>query len=310
MKETKKVDKRESLRVVTANTMIDAQDLYSLSLNARKLLYLAISQCRKNDSVFYEYEITPLELSEMWGISRQEVYQVVDKITTELMKIVIKLKTGEKSFRKRHLFEKCVYDDDKVLCFKLHAEMTDLLLGLEKDFSKPLVWDFMKMRSPYSMAIWHLMQREMKSFKPMTTRPISFDMTLEELRGVTGTESKLKQIGQFKERVLDKALQEIQRNCFVKITYTNIKRGRRITGFWFTAESVFGTFDMNEMPYRMQKHIRKAQLINKKSEGNITKQEEQELETLKKDLEQMTLEDVEGGYLDKENDFDQFISNH
>ena len=300
MNKSKKIDKRESLRVVTSNEFISAKALCGLSLNARKLLYIAISQCQKDDTEFYEYATTPQELAEIWGIDRSNVYRAADAITDELMKLFLRWGSDtEKRFKKRHVFETCDYDDTSKVVFKLHPDMTDLLLGLKRDFSKPLVWDFMKMRSPYSMAIWHLMQREMKSFKPMTTKPISFDLTLEELRMATGTESKLKGLSEFKRFVLDKALKEIREKCFVSITYENIKQGKVVTGFWFTAESVFGTFDTDNMPYRMQKHLRKAQLINKKFEGNITELEEQELKGLEADLSQITLEDVAGGYLDE-----------
>ena len=278
MSKSKKIDKRESLRVVTSNEFISIRGLSRLSLNARKLLYIAISQCKKDDAEFYEYQTTPKELAEIWGVDRSNVYRTADEITDELMKLFLRWGSdAEKRFKKRHVFETCDYDDNSTLVFKLHSDMTEMLLGLKKDFSKPLVWDFMKMRSPYSMAIWHLMQREMKSFKPMTTKPISFDLTLEELRRVTGTESKLKGLSEFKRFVLDKALKEIKEKCFVNITYENIKKGKVVTGFWFTAESVFGTFDMDGMPYRMKKHLRKAQLVCKKSEGSITKQEEQEI---------------------------------
>lgn len=296
MDEVKKIDKRESLTVVTDNGLIDAQDLPKLSLNARKLFYVAVSQCKRNDKEFYEYETTPAELAEMWGISRQEVYQVAEKICKELMQIVITIRTGKKAFKMRHLFEKCNYDDDAKLTFKLHNEMTDLLLGLKKDFSKPLVWDFMKMRSPYSMALWHLFQKEMKSFKPMMTQRIEFDISLEELRAVTGTENKLKQVGEFKKRVLDKALKEIKRNCWVNITYDNIKRGRTITGFRFTAESVWGYMNVDDMPFRMQKRMRKADLIRKRASVGLDPDEQEELLDLMADLDQLTLEDVVNDY--------------
>lgn len=296
MNEVKKLDKRESLRIVTDNGLIDAQDLSRLSLNARKLFYVAVSQCKQSDKELYEYETTPAELADMWGIDRSNVYREADKITTELMKIIITLRTGKKSFQKRHLFEKCNYDDAAKLTFKLHNEMTDLLLGLKKDFSKPLVWDFMKMRSPYSMAIWHLFQKEMGSFKPMMTQQMIFEITLDELRAVTGTENKLKQIGQFKERVLDKAIKEIKRNCFVEITYRNIKRNRRIVAFSFTARSVWGYQDVSDMPYRLQKRMRKADLIRKRGEGALSPDEQEELLDLISELEQLTLEDVANGY--------------
>lgn len=292
MDEIKKIDKRENVRVVTDNSIIDAGDLSALSGNARKLLYIAISQCRKDDTEFYEYETTPRELAEMWGIDRSNVYRTADAITTELMKMIISVRPSAKSFKKRHLFETCDYDDNKTLKFKLHKEMSDLLLGIKRDYSQPMMWDFMKMRSSYSMAIWHLMQKEMKSFKPMMRSPIEFDLTLEELRRVTGCENKLKQIGQFKERVLDKAIEEIRRNCMVSISYTNVKRGRTITGFRFTAENVLGTMNIENISVRGQKYIRMGQLRQKEADNTITQKEYDELHSLILELEQMTLEDI------------------
>ena len=295
MEEVKKIDKRESLKIVTDNNLIDAGDLPALSLNARKLFYIAISQCRKDDDSFYEYVTTPMELAEMWGIDNSNVYREADSITTELMKIVITVKSGEKNFEKKHLFEKCKYDDF-MLSFKLHTEMTDLLLGLKKNFSQPLIWDFMKMRSPYSMALWHLFQKEMHSFKPTMIAPKVFDISLDELRKVTGCEDKFKSLSEFKRFVLDKALVEIKKNCFVKITYRNVKRGRKVIRLEFTAENMFGTIDVNNMPYRLQKRMRKAELVNKKGEGTITREELEELVELTDELAQLSLEDTVNGY--------------
>jgi plasmid replication initiation protein len=288
---SKKIDKRDSLRVVTNNSIIDARDLPKLSLDARKLFYVAVSQCRQNDKEFYQYETTPAELAEMWGVTKQAVYKVAKQTCKELMGIVITIPQGAKGFKMRHLFEKCDYDDDAVLTFKLHSEMTDLLLGLKRDFSKPLVWDFMKMRSPYSMALWHYFQKEMHSFKPMMSSPIVFDVTLEELRRVTGCEDKLKQIGEFKKRVLDKALVEIQKNCCVRISYDNLKKGRKVVGFRFTAENVWGTVTPDNMSHQMQKRMRKADLVRREAEGTITSEEYDELQELILELDQMTIED-------------------
>ena len=295
MGSTKKIDKRESLRVVTANDLVNVADLSNLSLNARKILYVAIAQCKKEDAEFYEHETTPGELAEMWGVSRQDVYQAADSTTTELMKIVIAIRT-EKGFKKRHLFEKCDYEDDKMLRFRLHKEMADLLLGLKRDFTKPLLWDFMKMRSPYSMAIWHLMQREMKSFKPMMNAPIQFDLTLEELRKVTGCEGKMKSLSEFKRFVLDKAIKEIRKNCLVRIRYDNIKEGRTVTGFRFTAESYWGTVNEADLSLRTRQHLRKHALMEKRRSGTITAEEIEELLDLTEELEQMSLEDLENKY--------------
>lgn len=291
MNEVRNIDKRESLRVVTSNGLIVAEDLASLSLNARKLFYVAMAQCKKGDQELYTYRATPIELAEMWGVSRQQIYQTIDKTTTELLKVIIRTEEANGSWRKRHLFEKCDYTVDKVLEMRINPEMADMLLGLDGNFSKPLMWDFMHMRSPYSMAIWHVMQREMHSFKPMMSKSMIFEISLEELRKVTGTEHKLKQIGQFKARVLDKALREIKDNCLVNISYEDTKSGRTVTGFKFLAENYWGTVNIDDMPLRTRQRARKAQLYRKKLDGIITQAEMQELEELTAQLEQMTIED-------------------
>lgn len=230
------VDKRVSIKVVSANDFITAKELSALPLNSRKLLYLAISQCKKSDKEFYEYAISAKDFAEMMGIDESNIYRDGRKITGRLMGLSLDCDLYGQGYEQYGLFSKCTYKKkDGIIRFKLNPDMTNFFLNLKKDFNQPLLEDFVHMNSPYSMAIWHLMQREMHSKKPSITQTIEFDLTLEELRSVTGTESKLKQIGQFKERVLDKAIREIRDNCGVVVTYTNIKNSRTIVGFHFTA---------------------------------------------------------------------------
>ena len=82
-----------------------------------------------------------------------------------------------------------------------------------------------------------------------------FDISLAELRKVTGCENKLKQVGEFKKRVLDKAIREIFECAGVKITYQNIKVGRVVEGFRFFAEGI-GHIDLNRIPLVEQERIK------------------------------------------------------
>lgn len=232
----RKTDTRSTVKVVTANSFITAHGMDKMSLNARKLLYLAISQCRKTDTDFYEYSISIRDFADLTGIQENNLYSHAKGITKDLMSTTIECALGSRDYDQYSLFSKCSYRaGEGTITFKLNPDMTNFLLNVKKDFTQPLLADFVKMNSPYSMAVWHLMQREMHSKKPSITQKIEFDLTVEELRQVTGTENKLKQIGQFKERVLDKAIREIRDNCGVVVTYTNIKNSRTIVGFHFTA---------------------------------------------------------------------------
>lgn len=265
-KKERAVDTRDSVRIVTSNGFITAYGADKLSLKARKLLYIALSQVKQGDKEFFECRLTPLEFAVVMGIDVSNIYAEVENITAELMPLFIWVDRGDgKHFKTYTVFSKCEYEiGTNDIVFKLNQDMTTFLLGLNKDFSKPLLHDFMRMKSPYSMAVWHLMQREMKSAKPNHTETIEFDLSLAELRQVTGTEDKLPQMVHFKERVLDKSIKEIRDLCGVDVTYTNIKNGRIITGFHFTARNIYG-FDINELdPFFVERIKAKADELHKR----------------------------------------------
>ena len=195
------------------------------------------------------------EFAELMGVAPTNVYQEAKKIAMELMKGYISVvPEGTKGFEMYSLFDFCKYKDGEGLTFRLNGDMTDFLLNLTGSFSQPLLHDFLKMRSPYSMAIWHLMQMKMKSKKPGITATMGFDISLAELRKVTGCIDKFKLTGHFKDKVLNKAIREIFDCAGVRITYQDIKVGRTIEGFRFFAEGI-AHIDLNRIPLAEQERI-------------------------------------------------------
>ena len=291
MDTAKLIDSKDSIKVVTDNKLITATGLSELSLKARKILYMVMAQCRQTDQDFFIYEITPSELAERLGVGSNHVYELADGITGELMSKYIEVRQeGTKRFKKYNLFSMCEYDDDRILRFKLNPDMTEFLLNLKKSFTQTILGDYLQMKSPYSMAIWHLMQREMKGRKPATDR-VSFYLSLDELRTVTGTQNKLKQMVQFKERVLDKAIREIKDVCGTDIVYKNHRVGRTIKGFYFTARGFFDLTDYQPTRETLEK-IRKHDLGMKVQAGTITPQEFDELQNLIMKYNQLNLFDM------------------
>lgn len=286
------VDTRSNVRTVTKNSFITAAGLNRLSLRARKLLYIAISQCRKNDSDFYEYEISAKQFAELMGITLRAVYKTADEITDELMHGFIKYRPQDKKqFQKYALFSVCSYTDG-MLSFKLNPDMTEFLLQIKSDFSQPLLEDFLKMNSPYSMAIWHLMQREMKSKKPGVADEIKFFVSLDEIREVTNTKNKFKKMSDIKRFVFEKALKEIENNCGVKIQYENVKQSRNVIGFNCTVISSYHidtskfTKKQRDMIARNAARIKKHKAVRK-----LSVVEQKEYEELTDDSRQMNLGD-------------------
>ena len=291
MKSDKKtIDKRNSLKVVTSNEFITACGIDNISLKARKLLYIAIAQCQKTDTEFYESEISVIDFAEMMNISATHVYEEADNITNELLGSFLKIQSIKKKncFKKYSLFSICEYTENATLKFKLNKDMTDFLLKLNKNFTQPLLNDFLKMNSPYSMELWHLMQREMKSKKAYGNNEIEFELLLDEIRQVTGTQNKFIRLSDIKRYVIDKAIREIKDNCSVKIEYEYIKEARTVIGFKFKATSVHKLKENNK---RQSKFIRKTELKAKQLDKTITLKELDELNTLILELDQMKIDE-------------------
>ena len=235
MTHRRKITNNQDIRVVTKNEFIKGCGMDKASLKATKLLYIAIAQCRQSDQEFYEYGLTVPEFAAMMDVEPTNVYQEADAITDELMRAFVKVKRENNRFRKYTVFALCDYDGAEIY-FKINKDMTDFLLGITSDFTKPLLDDFLRMNSVYSIKVWHLLQKYMKSQKPafaIEGMEPEFDVPLAELREVTGTQDKLKQISDFKIKVLDKALREIEECAGVKLIYTNKKRNKTIVGFHF-----------------------------------------------------------------------------
>lgn len=279
-------DKSAHVKVVTSNNFITACNLDKISLKARKLLYIAISQCRQTDKEFFLYEIPIKDFAEIMGIDSSNIYREADAITDELMHGFIKVvPEGEKRFIKYTLFQKIEYDWNKgEIIFKINHEMTGFFLGLKKNFTQPLLDDFMRMNSTYSMEIWHIMQREMRSKKPGITNKIEFDLDMEELRRATGTVGKFEKFNDFKRKIFDKAIREIKDNCGVIVEYEYIKKGRAIVGFHCLAVSPYHVSD-EDIPQEIKERAKWFKLNQKMKTAPLTLAERAEYEMLSERFE-------------------------
>ena len=262
----REINTKETIRVVTSNNFLRASGLENISLKARKLLYLAIAQCEKNDSEFFEYTISAADFAKFMNVKSSNVYQEADTITDELMRGFIKYKPdGKKDFCKFQLFKRCDYKHDEgLLTFEMSDDMSPILLNLKRDFTQPLLDDFAHMRSNYSIEIWHLMQREMHSRKAGMVDSITFTISLDELRRITGTQKKFVRLSQFKVKVLDRATTEIEKNCGMIVTYTDIKKGRAVIGFEFSIVSLMNVDESQIKPETKQKVAEAKERMRKK----------------------------------------------
>ena len=245
----RKIDRRNSVKVVIQNDFIKAKASRDMDANAQKFLRIAIAQSKMSDTEFYKYEVSATELAEMFGVSPQNIYQHVDRWTSQCMGTVMEFKKpNERKFRKFPLFDSCEYDNG-ILTMELHKSMTPFILGIQKQlgFTQYELSNILTVKGKYTIRIYEMMMAEMKSQKAYANRTVEFDLSMEELRRQTGTEKLYKQIGQFKDRVLSKAIEEIEKAQSWKIETENVKTGRNITAIHFKVWSEIGFANRNRI---------------------------------------------------------------
>lgn len=294
---TREIDTRPNIRIVTSNDLISARGLSELSLYGRKLFLLAIAQCRKTDKEFFCYEISVSDFAKLIGVRKNHIYETAREISNELMHTTIEVVNNpeKRKFRIFTLFAVCDYDDSR-LYFQLNSMLTEFLLDLRKDFCQPLLSNFLPMKSASTMAIWHLMQREVQKIQCDSDEKATFrfKLTLKEIRTATGTEEKYERISQFKGKVLDHALKELNQLQLAKISYSDVKSGRFIVAFEFEFKCVGNEYLINfaKLPDDPRKRYiqKRTRLLELRGKRRLNAAEEAEKAALEQELEGLSLE--------------------
>jgi len=116
--------------------------------------------------------------------------------------------------------------------------LTPYLLQLKSKFTSIELKHILAFKSLYSIRIYELM-------KSCLFRG-GIEIEMEELREMFGLEAKLKKASQFRERVLEKAKQEINEHSDLVMNFQELKVGRKIGFIRFsvaTHKQAAGLFD-------------------------------------------------------------------
>ncbi len=113
----REIDTRESVRTVTSNQFITACGLENISLKARKLLYVAIGQCRVTDTEFYEYSLSVRDFAALMDVDPVMFTERESQLRMELSKGFIKIKPESSTvkFKNYPLFAECYMDNANIV---------------------------------------------------------------------------------------------------------------------------------------------------------------------------------------------------
>lgn len=221
--------------VVKDNALIEAS--HKLSESEQRLILLAIVKGREFcDDIEQlrgkELEIHASDYVNTFNVDKSTAYRVLKKAVIDLYRQEWGYKfinqKGLVQVAYRRFIQSADYiDNGAIIKFKFADDIIPMLVELERNFTTYEIEQVANLQSRYAMRLYEFLIR----FKTSKTLEIS----LEDLRFRLGLlEHEYQMMSDFKKRVLEQAIKEINEHTDIKVKYDQHKRGRTITGFTFT----------------------------------------------------------------------------
>ncbi|MDH2475710.1 replication initiation protein [Clostridium perfringens] len=227
-----------------------AYSKYSLSINAQKIVMILASLVQPNDNGFKEFEFTVKELAEILGVSKENVYKELPKITRELITKLILFKTNDDNFIQGTFLSTAEYkkSNGKVI-LEFSPKVAPYLLELKRYFSQYKLFTPLSFKSKYSIRLYQIFKaNEIKK---------NFIISLDDLREILNLQQKsYESFNRLKERVINTSLEEINKTD-IYVNFETIKTGRKVTYLKFYIKENKNLSNDNEI-----------QLINERLETN------------------------------------------
>lgn len=209
--------------------------LQNLKLAEIRIVQLAVVDARetgKGLTAETPLRIDALRYAEVFDTTRQNGYLMMKEAEDTLFNRRFSYIDDEGKLIKSRWLSQVRYLDDEgaieVVFTPAVVQGITRIDGAEEFFTKYLLEQTATMTSNYSVRLYELLVQ----WKQAKKTPM---FELQEFRGQLGVEDdEYKAMSNFKIRVLDLAVDEINEKSDLNINYTQKKKGRKIVGFTFT----------------------------------------------------------------------------
>jgi len=213
--------------VKKSNDLIQAK--YSLTKNEQRLILYLVSKITREDADFQDYVFTYADLADLTEISKTRIYVELKDIAKGLLQKPIVFQEPEydlicnwcSSFKFIHETSECI--------IRFDPNLKPFLLQLKKYFTSYNLKYVTGFTSKHSFRIYELC----KQYENLKKRK----MSIVELKAILELENKYKQIGEFKKRVINPAIKDINTYSDLVVSVKYAKTRRHITHIEFNIHS-------------------------------------------------------------------------
>jgi plasmid replication initiation protein len=226
--------------VVQANSLVGGKQ--ALKLNSAKLIRAAIMQVVRDDEELKPYVIKISELSDLLNVPKSNIYRDIEEIVNDILSnpVYIREDTGNRTrWIKIPWVQRCEYNSDVGVALKLNDELKPFLLNLKDHYTQYTLDSVLAMKSVYSIRIYELLQSKIMT-RLVPREGTYLEIPLDELKECCGCEGKsYNTFANFRMKVLDKAVKEINEKTMYSVSYDYMKSGKSVVGIKFFVNMVY-----------------------------------------------------------------------
>lgn len=218
--------------VVKSNALI--QTSYRLTANEQKIILACISQVRRDEPITDQvmYTISASDFSRIYGTNLAPTYRDLKTAALKLKRREVRItqETNGKGKRKEILITSWVQsikysEGSGEVKLRFNHDILPYLAELNECFTSYSLSNIVKMSSTYGVRIYEILMQ----WIAVGEREVS----IEWLKDILLLQDKYKTMCNFKARVLDPAIKDINKNSDIQVTFTQRKTGRKVTHLKF-----------------------------------------------------------------------------
>lgn len=208
---------------------------YDYSSCQLDILFCLLSQLKREDSYELPYRINIADVERMTG--RQWNYQQLQEATADMGSRMFEVE-NEKVYKQLWMFQKVEYIKGQgCLEIVLSTFIRPYLFELKDNFTSYQLHSALKLSSKYAKRIYQLASqwKNIGETKAYTINELKLMLKLKDANGKRP--ENFEKFSQFKARVLDIAMRQINAHTDLKISYDLIKQGRSFHSIRFYINS-------------------------------------------------------------------------
>lgn len=213
-------------------------------------LLLYVLSCVNEDEENEYYEIMVKDVKKFYGINDPKYYGAIKKYTKSFMKKVVEIEdkaSGDWVMFNWFSYVKYI-NGEGLIRISVDEDVKKFLIDLKRNFTMIDLQNLINFNSGHSIKLYTILKSKLYIGE--------YIVDLQYLKKILGVEGKYKLWSAFRERVLKKAMEDIQ-GTDISFTYKGLKEGKKITSVKFTITTKKG---------RENKIIDKVEVTHKPTE--------------------------------------------